>query len=161
MDLGEGTALPDASVDGAARSAMVWGPGETTVWGPWGDGPHGGGLGDGLGAVAGATLGGWESMTVDIGGHRYSVVETLDLDHDGRPETGVFTDQDGLRLATSDVDHDGAADHAALLDAAGRVVDTVHRDGTSGLWVEDMTALSRLFPDVGARLGSEPHRGPP
>ncbi|MBI1758985.1 MAG: hypothetical protein HYR62_07135 [Actinobacteria bacterium] len=116
---------------------------------------HQDGSAGGLGGELGIAIGDGEAITVELGGHEVRVSATLDLDRDGRDETGFVTDPRGLRLAVSDVDHDGTADRAALLDDAGRVIDTVHWDEAAGRWVED-PAVGDLLPGLGTVLGGDP-----
>lgn len=95
-----------------------------------------------------------EEITVHLGGLDVAATATLDLDDDGLEETAFVTDPHGVRLAASDTDHDGIADHAALLDAGGHVLDTASWDPAQRLWVEDPATAGALFPEIGGVLAA-------
>jgi hypothetical protein len=129
---------------------------------PHGDDDHG--LGDdgttGAGGHGGDDSDG-TTITVNTGGQEVTADATIDIDHDGHNDTAIVQDTQGDHIAVTDTDGDGEADHAALLDESGHVVETAHV-GAGGTWVQDGPSDSNPYGGPGASIegggsgGSDP-----
>jgi hypothetical protein len=79
---------------------------------------------------------GTDAMTVHVDGQEYQAEVNYDTDQDGVSDTAIVEHDDGSAQAFVDSNHDGTADHYAVLDSTGHVVDQAVYDEASGAWVE-------------------------
>jgi hypothetical protein len=98
-----------------------------------------------------ATSSAGDRIGVNVGGHEMTAPVTIDVDHDGHNDTAIVEDAAGDRIAVTDTDGDGEADHAALLDESGHVLDTAHLDPT-GRWVADGPGDRNPYGGTGASV---------
>lgn len=110
---------------------------------------HGSGSDDGSGTTG--SHGDGETVSIEVGGDEVTADATIDIDHDGTNDTAVVQDAAGERIAITDLDGDGDADHAALLDDSGHVMDTAHVTD-SGTWVQDAPGDTNPYGAVGTTL---------
>jgi len=75
-------------------------------------------------------------MTVHVDGQTYEAEVNYDANQDGQNDTAIIEHEDGTAQAFIDSNHDGVADHYAVLDATGHVVDEAVYDDKTGAWVE-------------------------
>jgi len=80
------------------------------------------------------------AISIDYQGHEYDPAATIDLNADGRSDSGVVADAAGDRYLVTDYDGDGRADHVEVYGADGRALEgaNVADDGT--LVPDDHTA---------------------
>lgn len=77
-----------------------------------------------------------EAMTVHVDGQDYQAEVNYDINHDGHNDAAVIEHEDGTAQVFTDSKHDGVADHYAVVDASGHVVEQAVYDEASGQWIE-------------------------
>lgn len=75
------------------------------------------------GDTPGAGRSGDDTVTLTYQGHAFQAVATVDVNGDGKPDSGYITDpHTGYRYLITDFDGDGRADHVVIYDAQGNEV---------------------------------------
>lgn len=82
-----------------------------------------GNTGQSGGEVPGAGRSGEDTVTLTYQGHDFQAAATVDVNGDGRPDSGYITDpHTGYRYLITDFNGDGKADHVVIYDPQGNEV---------------------------------------
>ncbi|WP_410587544.1 hypothetical protein [Amycolatopsis sp. lyj-23] len=92
-----------------------------------------------------------DAMTVHVDGQEYQAEVNYDVNEDGVNDTAIIEHDDGSAQAFIDTNHDGEADHYAVLDEHGKVVEQAVYDEASGQWVQDGSGGHDDHSDTGGR----------